>query len=90
VNSEGRIVTRHSAQARRDLGQPAVSEARIRLAPWKSVRPFKGIFCHDISEFESAQPASPVSLGHVPLAKFADEPEFFRSLTAVFDQLVLR
>jgi len=23
-------------------------------------------------------------------AKFADEPEFFRSLTAVFDQLVLR
>jgi hypothetical protein len=31
-----------------------------------------------------------LSLGHVPLAKFADEPEFFRSLTAVFDQLVLR
>jgi hypothetical protein len=30
-----------------------VSVARIRLDSRKSVRRFKGIFCHDISEFES-------------------------------------
>jgi hypothetical protein len=30
-----------------------VSVARIRLDSWKFVRPFKGIFCDDISEFES-------------------------------------
>ena len=30
-----------------------VSVARIRLDPRKSVRPFKGIICGDISEFES-------------------------------------
>jgi hypothetical protein len=30
-----------------------VSAARIRLDPRKSVRPFKGIICGDISEFES-------------------------------------
>jgi hypothetical protein len=30
-----------------------VSVARIRLDSRKSVRPFKGIFCDDISEFES-------------------------------------
>jgi hypothetical protein len=35
---------------------PIVSVAKIRLDPWKSVRPFKGIFCHDISEFESCRP----------------------------------
>jgi hypothetical protein len=27
--------------------------ARIRLDSWKSMRPFKGIFYNDISEFES-------------------------------------
>ena len=27
---------------------------------WKSVRPFKGIFCHDISEFESYMPSQAV------------------------------
>src|SRR5215470_927130 len=37
-----------------------VSMARIRLDPWKSVRPFKGIFCHDISEFESYMPSHAV------------------------------
>jgi hypothetical protein len=30
-----------------------VSAAGIRLNHRKSVRPFKGIFCNDISEFES-------------------------------------
>src|SRR5262249_7183568 len=30
-----------------------VSVARIRLDSWKSVRTLKGIFCADISEFES-------------------------------------
>src|SRR5262245_11468662 len=33
-----------------------VSVARIRLDSRKSVRPFKGIFCDDISEFESHMP----------------------------------
>jgi hypothetical protein len=36
--------------------------ARIRLDPWKSVRPFKGIFCDDISEFESSLPSQAVGL----------------------------
>jgi hypothetical protein len=36
-----------AAQTRR------VSVARIRLDPRNSVRPFKGIICGDISEFES-------------------------------------
>src|SRR2546430_547441 len=31
-----------------------VSVARIRLDLPKSVRPFKGIFCNDVSEFESS------------------------------------
>jgi hypothetical protein len=31
-----------------------VSAARIRLDLPKSVRPFKGILCHDVSEFESS------------------------------------
>src|SRR5258705_11768754 len=33
-----------------------VSVARIRLDSRKSVRPFKGIICADISEFESSHP----------------------------------
>src|SRR5262245_34442213 len=37
-----------------------VSVARIRLDSRKSVRPFKGIFCDDISEFESHMPSQPV------------------------------
>src|SRR6266540_1053712 len=37
-----------------------VSVARIRLDPRKSVRPFKGIFCTDISEFESYMPSQAV------------------------------
>jgi hypothetical protein len=37
-----------------------VSVARIRLDSWKFVRPFKGIFCADISEFESYHPSQPV------------------------------
>jgi hypothetical protein len=37
-----------------------VSEARIRLDFWKFVRPFKGIICDDISEFESYHPRQAV------------------------------
>jgi hypothetical protein len=37
-----------------------VSEARIRLDFWKFVRPFKGIICDDISEFESYHPSHAV------------------------------
>src|SRR5215831_17213642 len=37
-----------------------VSVARIRLDSRKSVRPFKGIFCDDISEFESHMPSHAV------------------------------
>jgi hypothetical protein len=36
------------------------SVARIRLDSWKFVRPFKGIFCDDISEFESYHPSHAV------------------------------
>ena len=39
-----------------------VSVARIWLDPRKSVRPFKGIFCGDISEFESYMPSHAVGL----------------------------
>src|SRR5437870_7660522 len=34
--------------------------ARIRLDSRKSVRPFKGIFCDDVSEFESYMPSHAV------------------------------
>jgi hypothetical protein len=37
-----------------------VSVARIRLDPRKSVRPFKGIICAAISEFESHMPSQTV------------------------------
>src|SRR5262249_32479282 len=37
-----------------------VSMVGIRLDHRKSVRPFKGIFCHDISEFESYMPSQAV------------------------------
>jgi hypothetical protein len=61
---------KHSAPGTR-LGQSCVSQtsqlktrivsvARIRLNPWKTVRPFKGIICDDISEFESYMPSQPV------------------------------
>jgi hypothetical protein len=60
---------KHSAPGTR-LGQSCVSQtsqlktrivsvARIRLNPWKTVRPFKGI-CDDISEFESYMPSHAV------------------------------
>jgi Transposase, Mutator family len=37
-----------------------VSIAGIRLRSWESARAFKGIFCHDISEFESYMPSHAV------------------------------
>src|SRR5438128_12530330 len=47
----------------RAAAQPRiVSVARIRLDLPKSVRPFKGIFCNDVSEFESYMPSQAVGL----------------------------
>ena len=43
-----------------------VSVARIRLDPWESPRPFKGLICDDISEFESDHLSQAVGL-HVPV-----------------------
>src|SRR6516164_78618 len=37
-----------------------VSMAGIRLGSWESARAFKGIICHDISEFESHMPSQAV------------------------------
>src|SRR6516164_2300673 len=37
-----------------------VSVAKIRLDPWKSVRPLKVIFFDDIAEFESSMPSQTV------------------------------
>src|SRR5947208_17181101 len=37
-----------------------VSLAGIRLGSWESARAFKGIICHDISEFESHMPSQAV------------------------------
>jgi hypothetical protein len=50
--------------------------ARIRVDSWKSVRPFKGIFCNDISEFESSHPSQAVpSLWGIPsLQKYMRHP----------------
>jgi hypothetical protein len=42
-----------------------VSKARIRLDSRKSMRPFKGIICVDISEFESYMPSHAVGLSQV-------------------------
>src|SRR5215813_4259641 len=37
-----------------------VSMVGIRLGSWESAPAFKGIICHDISEFESSLPSQPV------------------------------
>src|SRR5262245_13133609 len=42
-----------------------VSLAGIRLGSWESARAFKGIICHDISEFESHMPSHAV--GSLPV-----------------------
>ena len=54
TNARASIPAETAAQTR------IVSKARIRLDHRKSVRPFKGIFCHDISEFESSHPSQAV------------------------------
>jgi hypothetical protein len=61
--------TRLRSGTRPELRLPApaaqtriVSMARIRVYPRKSVRPFKGIFCADVSEFESHMPSHAVGL----------------------------
>src|SRR5262249_42768347 len=53
-----------SAQLARVLGKLSDEgfEEAITEAPWKSVRPFKVIFCHDLSEFESTCPATQSAL----------------------------
>jgi hypothetical protein len=48
VTTPGAQDKRHAAAQTR-----IVSVARIRLDLPKSLRPFKGIFCNDVSEFES-------------------------------------
>src|SRR5262249_49747583 len=60
-----------------------VSLARVRLDPRKSVRPFKGIFCDDISEFESSHPsqAVPFLWGIPSLQKYMRHPRGFASVT---------
>jgi hypothetical protein len=42
-----------------------VSVVRIRLDSHKSMRPFKGIICDDISEFESYHFSHAVGLRHL-------------------------
>src|SRR5262249_40696991 len=51
-----------SAQLARVLGKLSDEgfEEAVTEAPWKSVRPFKVIFCHDLSEFESYMPSHAV------------------------------
>jgi hypothetical protein len=52
-------------------GARIVSDCQIRLNRRKSARIFKGIFCSDISEFESSEPSpvSRVSVAYVRSAK---------------------
>ena len=40
--------------------------AGIRFESWESARAFKGMICHDISEFESHMPSHAVGLSQVP------------------------
>src|SRR6516225_6055096 len=51
-----------------------VSMAGIRLGSWESARAFKGIICHDISEFESHMPSHAV---RSPSAKMRVVPTFW-------------
>src|SRR5215471_21228095 len=53
------------AQLARVLGKLSDEgfEEAVTEAPWKSVRPFKVIFCHDLSEFETSHPSSPAPSG---------------------------
>ena len=52
------------AMRRLQLKREWVSVARVRLDSRKSMRPFKGIICDDISEFESFMPSHAIwSLG---------------------------
>src|SRR5215469_3898755 len=61
-------IPRAAAQTR------VVSVAGIRLRPWESARAFKGIFCDDISEFESHMPSQPVQ----SLCAMSRSQEFLR------------
>jgi hypothetical protein len=56
---------RSCVSARPQLKRELVSKARIQLDQRKSVRPLKGIFCDDISEFESYMPSHAVGLSQV-------------------------
>src|SRR5262249_28210269 len=52
--------TRRAAFPQRHSSKANNLCARIRLDPPKSLRPFKGIICADVSEFESHMPSQPV------------------------------
>ena len=60
TNARASIPAETAAQTR------IVSVDRIRLDPWKCVRPFKGTSCHDISEFESYIASQAVGLWPLP------------------------
>src|SRR5262249_23679236 len=49
-----------AAYPRRCSSNAVVSMVGIRLGSWESAPAFKGIICHDISEFESSLPSQPV------------------------------
>src|SRR5262245_41094690 len=53
--------TRRAAFPQRHSSKANNLCARIRLDPPKSLRPFKGIICADVSEFESHMPSQPVA-----------------------------
>ena len=60
-----------------------VSVARIRLDFRKSVRPFKGMFCDDISEFESYMPSHAVqsrAYASCPCGSPGEPYEFYSEL----------
>jgi hypothetical protein len=55
-------------------GTRIISAAGIRLGQRKSVRSFKGIFCHDISEFESSHPSASSCCRGSPGPEFGSDP----------------
>src|SRR5262249_1154973 len=70
-----------------------VSLAGIRLDSRKSVRPFKGIICDDISEFESHMPSQAVGSPSPSISKrLKSREELFRTRGcgegAAVDQMV--
>src|SRR5262249_56771036 len=75
VQARGATIGEASA-TRKCLSLRGLLVVRIRLDHRKSVRPFKGIFCNDVSEFESYMPSQAVpSLRGIPsLQKYMRHP----------------